>query len=260
MQNSQNTHRSVERALTLLLSFTHGNQEKGIVELSKELGFHASTVSRLVRVLTNYGLLRNDPWTKKCSLGKSAFDLGRAVYQSVRDQIVTIARPYIDELRDSLERDVALEVLLDKSTILAYMAWGPKPFRVRYTVGDRLPAHVAAGARAIMAFSPPDFVDNLLKGELTRLTPKTITDPQTLKRKLTEFRRQGVAFDLGESDIDHHIVAAPVFNHEKRPVAAVVIGGYAHQIKGRFDSHLISALKETAAKISSRLLHSEEDQ
>src|SRR3972149_9353710 len=105
MQSSQNTHRSVERALTLLLSFTHGNPEKGIVELSKQLGFHASTVSRLVHVLTNYGLLRNDPWTKKYSLGKSAFDLGRAIYQSVRDQLVTIARPYIDELRDSLERD-----------------------------------------------------------------------------------------------------------------------------------------------------------
>jgi IclR family KDG regulon transcriptional repressor len=255
MQNSPNTHRSVERALTLLLSFTHGNPEKGIVELSKELGFHASTVSRLAQVLANYGLLRNDPWTKKYSLGKSVFDLGRAIYQSVREELVTIAKPCIDELRDFLGIDVALEVLCDEGTILAYRAWGPQPFRTRYTIGDRIPVHVAAGAKAIMAFSTPEFVDNLLKKKLVRLTPKTITDPKVLKKKLSEFRRRGVAYDLGESDMDFHIAAAPVFNHEKRPVAAVVIGGFAHKIKGHFEPHVISALKETAAKISSRLFY-----
>ncbi len=199
MQLRKNTHRFVERTLTILLSFTRGNREKGIVELSKELGYHASNVSRLVQVLTNYGFLRNNPWTKKYSLGKSAFDLGRAIYQSVREQLVTIAKPYIDELSDFLGIDVGLEVLLDDGTILAYRAWGPRPFKVRYTIGDRIPVHVAAGAKAIMAFSPPEVMDNLLKGELIRFTPKTITNQNVLKKKLAEFRRRGVAFDLNVS-------------------------------------------------------------
>jgi IclR family acetate operon transcriptional repressor len=260
MQNNQNTHRSLEKALAILLSFTPNNRQKGVVELSKELGLHVSTASRLTQVLSHHGFLRYDSWAKKYSLGKSAFDLGRATLQSVRGQLVTIAQPYIDELRDSLGEDVALEVLLDKFTILAYIAWGPQPFKVRFSIGDRLPAHVAAGAKAIMAFSPPEFADNLLKGKLIRLTPKTITNPKVLKKKLTQFRQQGVAFDLGESDMDHHIVAAPVFNYEKRPVAAVVTGGFAHKIKGRFEPHIISALKETAAKISSRLFYSEKEE
>jgi len=81
------------------------------------------------------------------------FDLGRAIYQSVREELVTIAKPYIDELRDSLGIDVALEVLFDEGTILAYRP-GPQHFRSIYH-RDRIPVHVAAGARAIMAFPLP---------------------------------------------------------------------------------------------------------
>jgi DNA-binding IclR family transcriptional regulator len=64
-----------------------------------------------------------------------------------------------------------------------------------------------------------------------------------------------VAFDLGEGTLDLHIAAAPVFDHEKKPVAAVAAGNLAHIIKGHFDDAFIARLKETAAKISTRLFH-----
>jgi DNA-binding IclR family transcriptional regulator len=257
MQNQNGTHQSVEKALRILLSFTPGNREKSTVELSRELGIHVSTVSRLLQVLIQYGFLYCDPGTRKYSLGKSAFDIGNAIYQTVREKIVIIAQPYVDELRDTLGRDIGFEVLLDDTTILAYRAWGPKPFRIRFTMGDRLPVHIVAGGKAILAFSPPSMVDRLLSGNLTSLTPNTITDPEVIKERLAEYRQLGVAYDLGESDVDYHFMAAPVFNYEKRPVAAVVIGGLAHNIKGRFPKKVVSALKETAGKISARLLYSE---
>jgi IclR family KDG regulon transcriptional repressor len=257
MQSKNGTHQSVEKALRILLSFTPDNREKSAIELSREFDIHASTMSRLLQVLASYGFLIQDLQTKKYSLGKSAFDIGNAIYQTVREKMVVIAQPYVDELRDKLAQDVGLEVLLDNSTILAYRAWGPKPFRVRFTMGDRLPVHIVAGGKAILAFSSPEFVDRILKEKLTALTPNTITDPEVLKERLAQYRQEGVAYELGESDIDRHFVAAPVFNFEKKPVAAVVIGGLAHRIKGKFPLKTISALKETAAKISERLLYAE---
>ncbi len=254
----QNTHQSVERALRILMAFTPNNADRSVAELSKELGIHTSTVSRLLQVLANSGFVSQDPWTKKYSLGKSAFAIGNAIYQTVRERMVIIAQPYLDSLRDSIGQDVGLEVLVGNTTILAYRAWGPNQFRTRFTLGDRLPAHVVAGGKAILAYSPTDFVNGVLQGGLTSLTTKTVTDLEVVKKRLAEYRENGLAYDLGESDLDYHFVAAPVFNFAGRPVAAVVTGDLAEKVQGAFSAETLSALRETASKISARLMYNGE--
>lgn len=252
------THHSVGKALEIIKTFIPDNRERSTVGLARELNLNTSTVSRLLGVLTFHGFLQQNPNTKKYSLGKVALFLGKAVHKTINEQIVDIAKPHIDKLRESIELDTGLEVLLSKETVLAYRAWGPQRYKFRFSIGERLAVHVAAGARVIMAFSSPELVDSMLKGRLDRLTPKTITNRKTLKKKLAEYRKLGVAFDMGEMDEDYVNAAAPIFNYERRPVAAVVIGESARRIKGRFDRRLINALKTTAAEISSELFYSQD--
>jgi len=216
-----------------------------------------STASRLVRLLEGQSFLEKDPWSNRYSLGRSAFDLGQAITGSLETRLVAIAKPYINELRDSLGLNVSLEVLLGNSTVLAYTAFGNQRHSFGPAEGQRMPVHVAAGAKAILAFSSPEFVDNALKGELAKLTPNTITDAEILKKKLVQFKRKGVAFDFGEGTLDLHSLAAPVFNYEKRPVAAIATADLAHKIKKRFDGRIISLVKETASKVSAHLFYSE---
>jgi DNA-binding IclR family transcriptional regulator len=259
-RDDKNTHESLKKALNILVSFAPSNRERSATELGKELGLHRSTVSRLLRVLQAHGFIYQDHWTKKYSLGKSAFDVGNAVYQTVRERMTIIAQPYIDDLRDSIGRSVVLEVLIGNTCVHAYVSVGAIHLRSRFRLGNRLPAHIVAGGKAMLAFSPPGFVDGLLKEGLPKLTPNTITDPETLKRKLAGYRRTGLAFDLGESDLDYHFVAAPVFNFAKRPVAAVVTGDLAEKVREGFDPKMLAALKETAARISARLMYSDESE
>jgi len=105
---------------------------------------------------------------------------------------------------------------------------------------------------------PPAIVDDLLKNKLKRYTRKTITDPRVLKRRLNDVRKTGVAFDYGELDPDMQGMAAPVFNYEKRPVAAVVTVGPASRMKSLMGSEAVSLLKASAGKISSMLYYDEE--
>jgi DNA-binding IclR family transcriptional regulator len=259
MKTSNETHRSASRALSILMSFAPNNREMSISEISKQLDLSFSTASRLVHLLTDQGFLICDHWSKKYSLGKSVFDLGRILSKSLTGQIVTISKPYIDELRDLVKDTVGLEVLFGKSTILAYVtAYGNRSIEKLGVGGDRMPIHVAAGAKAIMAFSAPELVDRLLEGPLQRLTPKTITDQKVLKKKLAKYRQLGVAYDLGEGDPDMYVAGAPIFNHDGEAIAAVTTGKFAHKIKGEFDPKLISLLKETASKISGRMFYETE--
>jgi IclR family acetate operon transcriptional repressor len=134
----------------------------------------------------------------------------------------------------------------------------PKPLRVAVKLGERLPVHVSSGAKIMMAFSEPDFVDKLLNKKLERFTPNTITDPKVLKEHLIEYRKQGVAFDHGELNEDIHSVAAPIFNYEKRPVAAALVMVPANRLKNeRVKLKIIKSVKETAKLISSKLFYSE---
>jgi DNA-binding IclR family transcriptional regulator len=258
MQAITRTHHSVGKALEILKLFIPDNQERSTVGVARDLDLNVSTVSRLLNALTVHNFLQQNTRTKKFSLGKASLDLGKAVDKSINEQIVLMAKPHIDSLRDSLDIHGGLEILLGKNAVLIYRAISQR----RLDVGPLppepkiLPVHVTAGARAIMAFSPTKVVDLLLKNKFNRLTSSTITDRSILKKKLSEFKEMGVSFDRGESNPYCTYIGAPVFNHEKLPIAAVVVWDSNKRIKGAFEKEVIEALKETAAKISAELFYS----
>lgn len=244
---------AIEKSLDILLAFTPYNQELGTGEISRRLGLHKATASRILRTLAEKGFLQQDPEGKKFSLGPAISDICRAYNNGLNSNLVLMAKPYIDELRNALEETVVLEVLSGESTVMAYVAEGPQHVRIAGTVGDRLPVHAAAGAKAILAFSPPEVVDRLVGGSLQRLTPNTITDGKIYKNKLVKIRRQGFSLDREEIDVGINAVGAPIFNYEDRPVAAVVVAGPAQRVTGAEDSTLVRKVVETAGEISTRL-------
>jgi DNA-binding IclR family transcriptional regulator len=249
---------SIDKALSILFCFVPYNHEMGTVEIGRKLGFHKATVSRILQTLTRHGFLSQNSQTRKFTLGPSVIDLARAMNQSLRTNLVPIAKPFVDDLRDELKETVILEVLTGKSTFMAYIAEGPQLVRLAGSIGDRLPIHAAAGAKAILAFSAPEIVKGLLDGKLQGFTKYTITDPIRLSRQLEDIRGLGVAFDQEEIDEGTSALGAPIFNHEQIPVAAVVVAGPSQRVTWKGDSEMISALKDSAAKISAQLYYKKE--
>ncbi len=247
---------SIEKALKILLLFTPYNHEMGTVEISRNLGFHKATVSRILTSLTRYGFLQQNPDTKKFRLGQSAVKLGFAINQSISsNNIVHIAKPYIDELRDKVKETVVLEVLLDGNVIIADIAEGPGPIRIRGVIGDRRPAHAAAGAKAILAFSSPQTREKLMGKNLDRFTPNTIVQIEKIRKQLQEIRKKGFAVDNEEVNLGINAVGVPIFDLEKKPVAAVVAAGLSQAVTWNGASPIVPLLKEAAAKISAELYY-----
>jgi len=246
---------SIEKALEILLAFTPSNQGMGTIEISKKLGLHKATVSRILLILTKSGFLQRDKQTKKFKLGHAAILLGLAVNQSINNNLVQIAKPHIDGLRDRVKETVILEVLSGETTIIASIAEGPRLVRLAGNVGDRVPIHAAAGAKAILAFSNPEVSNALLDVALHRFTEYTITERVVLLEQFKEIRRLGVSFDVEEIDEGTSAIGAPIFNHEEKPVASIVIAGPSQRITANNSLEMISALKETAAKISAQLYY-----
>jgi len=239
----------------ILLAFQRHNQELGTVELSVKLGFHKSTVSRMVKVLTAYRFLQQNPQTRKFSLGPAISRLSHSLNQSLKTNMVHIAKPFLDELRDKIKETVIFEVLSGQSMVMAYVAEGPRMVRLAGNIGDRVPFHAASGAKAFLAFSQPELRDSLLGKKLRRYTQNTITDLEKLHHHFEQIRHDGFAFDNEEIDEGTRAVGAPVFNHENRPVAAIIIAGPAQNISGNVDSPIVTALKDTAGKLSEQFCY-----
>jgi DNA-binding IclR family transcriptional regulator len=244
---------SVEKALKILLVLAKYEEGMATGELSEELGFTKPTVSRLLQTLSKHDFVRRSASGRKYLLGKSALDIGRSAHEHIGYQLASIAGPYIDALRDSAGESAVLEIMAGMNAMLVYRANGPHMVGIFPRVGTMIPAHVSPGAKAILAFCPPDIVDNILKPKLHRYTPRTVTDAEVLKKTFKEIRRKGFALAFGEYNVDVNAMGAPVFNHEKKPVAAVVITMPVYRTKHHEQSKLVSLLKGTAASISHQL-------
>ena len=255
MRPSAKKTNSIEKALEILMAFVPSNQEMGTIEISKKLGLHKATVSRILLLLTKSGFLERDKQTKKFKLGHAVIHLGLAVNQSINNNLVQIAKPYIEDLRDRVKETVILEVLSGDTTVIACIAEGPRMVRLAGNIGDRVPIHAAAGAKAILAYSNPDVRNALLDMTLPRYTEHTITERVVLLKQFKEIRRLGVSFDVEEIDEGTSAIGAPIFNHEEKPVASIVIAGPSQRITANNSLEMISALKESAAKISARLYY-----
>ena len=253
MGKDEGKHTAIEKALNILMAFAPYNQEMSTTELSDKLGFHKATVSRTLQVLTRYGFLMQNPQTKKYILGGALIQLGGLAGQSFNGAFVQFARPYIDELRATLRETVALEVMAGENSYMAYIAEGPQRVRIAASVGEMLPRHAAAGAKAILAFSSPDVQNQIKSWTMKGLTPNTIVDPTQFLRHLQTIRNDGVAIDNEEIDRGVSAVGAPIFGHEGRPIAAVVVVGPSQRIAIDKKAEIVHLLKAAAAKISDQL-------
>jgi len=244
---------SIEKALAILLSFSPDNRPQRSVEISQQLEMNKATVNRILVTLKNKGFVVQDQATRRYRLGPSTALLGRAVKQSLNGRLVALAKPYLDDLRDKVGETVHLEVLYDERIFLTYSAEGKRQVTVTPRVGDRMAINANAGAKAIMAFSPQETVRKSLAGPLTKFTTRTKTDTDAIWKEFEEVRTTGYAYDKEEYDEDVHAVAAPIFNHEDRVVAAVVIIAPSFRMSSSIESGSLELLKETASEISERL-------
>lgn len=249
---------SAEKVLVVFKALGRKSRPVGPSELAQIVGLNKSTVNRILISMKKHGFVDQDPATRLYHLGPEAAVIGQAVTKSLEGQIVTIAQPFVDRLRDEIGETVHFEVLSGNHIYLAYRALGPEAITVALTVGDHVTPNVHSGAKAIAAFSNPERVARWLARELPRFTEHSITDPAELTAQFEEIRRNGYAVSRGEYDKNVVGVGAPVFNHRNVPVGAVAIISPIFRDIEKKKQHAVTLLKDTAAAISKRLLSTRE--
>lgn len=242
---------SVANALRLLKAFSDEDAEIGISAFAQRLGLAKSTVHRLASTLIGADMLEQNPETGRYRLGLGLLELGALVRRNM--DVSNEAKPYLRMLRETTGETVHLAILDHASVFYVTKLESKQAIRMSSEVGARAPVHCTGDGKALLAFQPEEFVEEVIGSGLPERTPNTITDPKALRRDLAAIRARGYAIDNEESELGLRSVAAPIQSESGAVIASLSIAGPAQRISRKtLVSHAREVVKAAEA-ISHRL-------
>lgn len=236
------TIKSIDKALNLLEFLSKNGDEIGIAKISEKLNMGLSTVHRILNTLKSRGYVIQNQKTTKYRLGIKLFELGCEV-QSTKSLIKTI-RPYLRELSKMTNETANLAILEDKEVIYLDTIESSEILRTGIHQGTRLPAHCTALGKILLAFLPQVDFDSLYKNSesLVSITTNSISSFDELIDELKKIKEQGYAIDREEFKIGINCISCPIFDKDKKFVAAISITGPATRLtlgKMENDKHIL---------------------
>lgn len=243
---------SIERAADVFELFLASQQELSLKEISEKLGLSKSTIHGIIKTLEYRGYLQQNPDDLKYRLGLKLFELGNKV--SNQFDIGKIARPIMKELVETLMETVHLVVFERGEVIYIEKLDGPRSLRIYSQIGKRAPIHCTGVGKSILAFQAEEEIDRILANEILEpFTDYTMTDKPAIKNQLETIREQGYAIDDEEIELGLKCVAAPIFNHQGRVIAAISCASPKVRLTDEKLAEVIKEIKQAAFLISTNM-------
>jgi DNA-binding IclR family transcriptional regulator len=242
--------RSVQRALELLSVVAHG-EEMPLAQLAEATSLAPSTAHRLLTTLVDLGFVQQDT-TRRYGPGHRLLGLVSAAEQRVA-ALRAAALPHMTALAKACGETAHLTILDGFEVVFVDQVLGPGTIRMEVKVGRRMYAHVTAAGKALLAWQSEAYVGSLLDTGLQRFTPQTITDPDDVRRELTQVRRRGWATESEEHEPGAACVAAPILGATGPPLASLSISGPTSRLRPREMASLGARIREAADRIARSL-------
>lgn len=249
---SSQTVNSVSRALDILDCLAARRGEVGVTEISRELGVHKSTISRMLGTMESRGYVSRNELSGKYCLGMRLVEL--ASYRLEQIDLRSQARPFLEELVRATGETAHLAVFDQGKVVYVDKVDTPQTLMMRSKIGYRVFAHCTALGKAILAALPDGIVEQVIKEKgLPRFTPNTIVDPLALKEHLRRVRVQGYAIDDEEHEEGIRCAAAAILDHAGRVVGALSVSRPTFRVSRQDVETIGSLVRDSAMRLSTSL-------
>ncbi len=220
---------NLERGLQIFEYLSGRDEDVTISQISRDLGFPLNSVMRIMNALAHHEYVQRSPDTKGYILTNKMLTIaaGRASQKNLMELSLDVMR----KIRDEMGETVVVSVLDRGEGLILAQVQGLHPFRFVCEPGTRQAIHASASTKAIVAFKAADEQADLVRQiDFVRLTENTITSATAFKRELAAVAEKGYALDRAESLNGVHCVAAPIFDADGRPIAAITVTGPSYRI------------------------------
>jgi len=241
---------SIERAFALLRTIAQYPDGVSVTELARHTDLHKSTVSRLVIALEAENAVERLPASGGVCIHNALPSLlAPATYPN---NLIPIIHPYLQQLSHKTGETSGLCVPEENAAYYIDQVSVNRTIQIRDWTGERLPLHSASSGKVFLAYSPPEKVERYVqRTPLLASAKNTITEPESLHKRMVEIRKQGYDLAAEEYSEGLAVIACPIMNHEQVPVASIFVCGpiFRFPQEGKKDE-LIQLVKETCETIS----------
>lgn len=241
---------ALRKGIQVLQAFSREEPILGVNEISRRLGFHKSTVSRILATLEETNLVERDPASERFRLGVGVIALAGPMLANM--DVRRVARPFLEELAQDSGETVALTLWVGEETVSVEQV--ASPLKVKHTVpiGTRYPEHASSSVRVFLAEDPEEARRFLQRG-LERFTDCTIVDPEAFLEELRLIPERGYAVNDGETSLEETGISAPVRDHRDHVIAVVLLSAPRYRVPPDRIEELGEMAKQTAVRISGHL-------
>jgi len=214
--------KTLAKGLQLLVLLSRQKSAVSLEELTSMAGLSKTVCFRLLNTLKETHFVEQDDQSKQYRLGVQNISIGTAALDGLN--LRHIALPFMQKIREQSNETVNLSVLDGTDIVFVGRLEARHIISTHHRIGDRLPAHSTCQGKAIMAFIPPDELDELLEQiTYTKFTNHTLDSPQALREQLIQIHKRGVAFNEQELETGLWAVAGPILDHRGLPTASLNI-------------------------------------
>lgn len=223
--------------------------------IATSLGLPRSSVYHLLGVMEQSGFVMHLHEEQRYGLGIAAFELSSAY--SRQEPLSRLGRPLLAALVDRIGESAHLAVLHGRDVLYIVEERAKHRPSLVSDVGVRLPSHLTASGRAILASLPKSQVRALYPNAAAFSSRTEVGEPiskySTLSSHLDQVRLRGYSTEHGEITDGFASVAAAVSDHMGWPVAAVAVTFLADKVPVSEWPALAQRVTKVAKELSVRI-------
>jgi DNA-binding IclR family transcriptional regulator len=243
---------TVAKALSLLDFFNRSRSRIGLSDMARLSGLNKATVHRLLGELQAQGFVEQIGSGREYRLGPAFLRLAalREAAVPVRD----LAMQVLAELSEDTHETAHVSLLQgDALSTVAFTYSARHGTRVTMEDAALLTFHNTSSGLAVLAFSPPEFVDHILARPMERRTAQTETDPNVIRARLDPIRESGMAQNVGGFEADVHSHAVPLFDARGQAFGAIAVAAPTARMTADHQALIRRALRRHGLRLT-RLL------
>ena len=246
---------SIENGTPVLRALVQAKGAMNLTAIAAATGMAPGKAHKYLASFIRAGLVVQNESGGRYDLGPFALELGIAAMRRIN--VMEIAQAAMDDLRNLLGHTISLAIWANHGPTIMRIAETPEIMSLTVRFGTVMPLLTSSFGRIFAAYLDRRLTHASIQAELAdpkgmaaQAGLKTFADVEAM---LARFRMHRLSFAENLSAPGRAALAAPIFDHNNRIVAAIAVVGVQGRLDLDFDGRPARELANTARKLSQRL-------